>query len=212
MSVYNPNTNFNRYSGNEENIIEELNAACGTPEGNKNLLSQNAAFKQAIYTAIAAKNKADYPPLGPRDPIKRAFQQKKIECLLEAIKQTKNDGVTGNLTGNPTFLAGLGGAHLAVAGVNTLATWGMNTGRGIGRTIYNPITTARSTGTSIANLAGKGNSTLPVPVPVPAPIVATNAATPIAAPAKKGWFGFGGRRRTRQRRNRTRQRRTRRRY
>lgn len=87
-----------------------------TPSGKEVLLlKHNAVFYQTILNAIAAKNKADFFPLGPRTDESKKFQNEKIKFLLEAIinKKTLPSGakVDYPLASISIFQASLQGAR-----------------------------------------------------------------------------------------------------
>ena len=110
---------------------------------NEALINQNAAFIQAVRMAVAAKNKSDYPPLGPTDPNKQAFQAMKIKQLMYAIQDTySNDYAKQGLW------------QSGMAGLNTLGTWAGNTGRGTSRALSTPSATASSTYKSAKSMFG----------------------------------------------------------
>ena len=136
--------NPNRLNGSSPEDIKQLISFCSTPEGRKKLLEQNALFSQSITMAIAAKNKADYPPLGPTNPYKKSFQTIKIDALLKAYTENnKNSGSTGV-------------GQSAMAGFNTIGTWGANAARGTQRAVTAPSSTASSVGKSLKGWFGMG--------------------------------------------------------
>ena len=142
MESYQPITNFNRLTGTSADL-QSLNQLSNDKSGRQQLLAQNAAFKQAITMAIAAKNKADYPPGGPTSPDKKAFQDKKLKLLLQSI------GESGDLSS-------IGMMQSAMSGFNTLGTWGANAARGTQRAVTSPSSTASSVGKSAKSMFGWG--------------------------------------------------------
>ncbi len=142
MESSQPITNFNRLTGTPSDL-QSLNQLSNDKSGRQQLLAQNAAFKQAITTAIAAKNKLDYPPAGPTNPDKKKFQDKKIKLLLQSI------GESGDLSS-------IGMMQSAMSGFNTLGTWGANAARGTQRAVTAPSSTAASVGKSAKGWFGYG--------------------------------------------------------
>ena len=64
------------------------------------LLKHNFVFYGTIMAAIAAKNKLDFPPFGPRSDADKKFQNDKIKLLLQAIIEKTTSG-TGYKTDYP---------------------------------------------------------------------------------------------------------------
>jgi len=106
--------------GNKQADLDTLNSMCASKEGKEKLLAQNAGFKTAIISAIAGKNKLDYP-MGSHNQMERDFQTQKIKYLLEAIEEE-----------NPS-LGSVGFVKSGAAGLNSMTTWASNIGRGVGR-------------------------------------------------------------------------------
>lgn len=90
------------------------------------LLKHNFVFYGTIMAAIAAKNKLDFPPFGPKSESNRKFQNEKIKLLLQAIIEKTTSG-TGYKTPYP--LAEVGAYQgVAIAG-RAAASKVMGTGR-----------------------------------------------------------------------------------
>lgn len=144
------NTNWNKLHGNGPMDIINLSlfAECFNSKERFEtkadiMLGQNKAFVQAILTHIYAKNKLDYPPVGPMDPTKQEYQSLKIQRIIQAIINTY-----------AYQFGSLDLVNMTESGVHTAAAWGMNTARGINRTVSQPRQTASNTGTSIKRMFG----------------------------------------------------------
>jgi hypothetical protein len=143
-------TNWNRLHGTPEDLENfKMFVRCVNPmEVGKTMVNQNKAFVNSILTAIYAKNKLDYPPLGPMSESKQTFQAMKIVAILRAIlyKQKTNDY-------NYQF-GSINLDNMFESGATTANAWGMNAVRGMNRTISQPSKTMSSTGTSIKRMFG----------------------------------------------------------
>ena len=111
------------------------------------MIDQNKAFVNSVLAAIYSKNKLDYPPIGPEDVTKQQYQTMKITKILEGLLSTYDFSMFGKLNmGN-----------ILQSGMETVGTWGMNTARGMNRTISQPRQTMSSTGTSLKRMFGMKN-------------------------------------------------------
>ena len=89
------NMNWNRMHGTSEDLAAFYSfIECVDPRDIADILiGQNKAFVSTVLNAIYAKNKLDYPPIGPMDQIKQRFQSLKIREILKAmlLKQELNE-------------------------------------------------------------------------------------------------------------------------
>jgi hypothetical protein len=106
--------------------IDDLNNIKSYEDRQNLLLMHNSVFYQTLLNTIAFKNKADFPPAGPRNPNDIQFQDKKIKLLLQAIFE-KNTSATGKPMEYP--LGSLGVFQASVQGARTLASKAMGFGR-----------------------------------------------------------------------------------
>ena len=81
---------------NRPQNISDLNNKCSSPEGRQSFLDQNLAFYATIMTAVAVKNKLDYPPAGPVSPGNLQFQNEKLVKMFNSIN---------SLIQNPLFMS-----------------------------------------------------------------------------------------------------------
>jgi len=146
---------FNRI-GNTVEDLEKLQAFANYKSDDprvvanrQKLLNQNRGFYTWIMLNVAAKNKLDYPPFGPTDPTKKAFQDYKLKCLFKAILE-KSTSETGALVDFPLGSHGIGQQYVAAA--RGLGSQFANMGRGIAR---GPSSGISSVGTSIKNMFGQ---------------------------------------------------------
>jgi hypothetical protein len=146
---------FNRMDGTPEDLKKLqsfANYKSDDPRvvaNRQKLLNQNRGFYTWIMLNVAAKNKLDYPPFGPSDPNKKAFQDYKLKCLFKAISE-KSTSETGALVDSPLGSHGVGQQYVAAA--RGLGSQFANMGRGIARI---PSSGISSVGTSIKNMFGK---------------------------------------------------------
>ena len=137
---------LNNINGKNPGDLEKLNDFCTSIERKViYLTTANGSFKSALDTACGTKNAADYPGdfSSITDPQTREFQTQKLRCIFQAILDIGQLGEVNSAT-------------VAKSGFNTLGTWTMNAARGTGRTIMNPLTTAKSTATSVKNVGKYG--------------------------------------------------------
>jgi hypothetical protein len=144
------NTNWNLLHGTVEDIEKfKTFMKCVNPyEVDKILIDQNRAFVHAVLTSIYAKNKLDYPPFGPTNTMKQTYQSAKITEILRGLLDKQK-------TSDPQYKFGsLDLENMTRSGFETVGSWGLNTARGIGRTLSQPRQMIANTGKSIKNMFG----------------------------------------------------------
>jgi hypothetical protein len=143
-------TNWNKVHGDAQDIINlELLRKCVSPnEFSDIFISQNKAFVHNLLTAIYAKNKLDYPPLGPMSESKQTFQHQKIMAILESIMIKEQSEY------NQFNFGKLGVQKMVSSAADSAATLGMNVVRGIERSVSEPKSTLTKTKESMKHMLG----------------------------------------------------------
>ena len=122
------NTIQNPSNYEKPNNIEDLKKF-NSPKGREVLLlKHNSVFYQTILNTIAAKNKLDFPPLGPTSDESKEFQNEKIKYLLQAIMDKETSPI-GDKVNYP--LASTGIFQVSVQGARTLGSKGKAFGRSL---------------------------------------------------------------------------------